>query len=59
MQRTRKNKRHVGLAMTMYRKMNTYKGKLSKMYAGQASTIYEKAAFVYTSDFPVLCLTLF
>ena len=36
----------------MYRKLNTYKGKLSNIYAGQASQIHENATFSYISDFP-------
>ena len=39
--------------MKLYRNINTYKGKLSKIDAGQASKINEKAAFSYISDFPV------
>ena len=38
--------------MKTYRKSNTYGGKLSKIYAGQASKIHEEAAFSYMSDFP-------
>ena len=33
--------------------IDTYKGKLSNIYAGQASTMHENAAFSYLSDFPV------
>ena len=40
--------------MKAYRKINTYKDTLSKIYAGQASTVNEKAAFSYISDFPAL-----
>ena len=32
---------------------NTYKGKMSNIYAGQASQIHEKAAFSCISNFPV------
>ena len=39
--------------MKTYRKLNTCKGELSKIHAGQASKTYEKAAFSYISDFPV------
>ena len=38
--------------MKIERKNNTHKGKLSNIYAGQASKIDEKAAFSYISDFP-------
>ena len=43
----------IGFIMKTYRNVNTYKGKLSKKYAGQASTIHEKATLSYISDFPV------
>lgn len=39
--------------MEIVRKLNTYESNLSTIYAGQASTIHEKAAFSYISDFPV------
>ena len=35
------------------KKNNTYKRKLSKIYAGQASKIHEKATFLYMCNFPV------
>ena len=44
---------YIGFMMRTCREINTYKSKLSKIYAGQASTIQEKAAFSYISDFPV------
>ena len=39
--------------MNTYKTINTFKCKLSKIYAGQASEIYEKVAFSHVSDFPV------
>ena len=39
----------------MYSTINTYKGKLTKLCAGQASKI-DNAAFLGISDFPVLFL---
>ena len=39
--------------MKINRKINTYKGKLPKLYAGQPSTTNKKAAFSYISGFPV------
>ena len=35
------------------KKNNTYKGKLSKIYAGQASKVHEKAAFTCIVNFLV------
>ena len=49
----------VGFVKKMYREMHTYKGQLSKIYAGQASTIHSKAAFLCISDFPVQLDTSF
>ena len=47
------NVRTIGFLMNICRKINTYKGKLSNIYAGQASQIHENAAISYMSDFPV------
>lgn len=47
------NIRNIGFVMNVCRKINTYKGKLSNIYAGQVTKTYEKAAFSYISDFPV------
>ena len=39
--------------MKICRKLNTYKGKLSKLYAGPAPKIHKKTSFSCMSDFPV------